>query len=131
MDMTNSIPVALRPLFDKPEPGRLVTYDADNALWKAIQEHHSYLPEVREYSARLDNFLRTGDDGGTDRPFGPTKLANAKTAMVTTIIAAYGAFAKDGKRWLRAELDKAHARIAELEASNRALGAALARKNGG
>lgn len=126
--MTNSIPVALRPLFDKSEPGTLITYTADNQLFKAIQEHHGRLPEVREYAAQLENFLRTGDDGGSDRPFGPTKLANAKTKMVTTIIEAYGSFAKGGKRWLRCELDKANARIAELEAANRALGAALARK---
>lgn len=127
--MTSKIPSALRPLFDTTDPGNLVTYDRTNDLYQSILALHPGLPEVKNYTALLEDFLGANESAGTpDRPLGPSKIANAKTAMVTTVIELYGQHARGGKRWLAAELAKAQARILELEASNRALGAALARK---
>lgn len=126
--MNKSIPADLRPLFDHPDPGSLITYDWNDPLFQAILKHHGDLPAVKAYAAQLKDFLGPCETATKpDRPLGPSKVANAKTAAVTTVVEAHGCHTKGGKRWLRAELDKANARIRELEDANRALGARLAR----
>lgn len=111
-----SAPEALHPLFTTPEPGDLVKYRWHNEMFQHIRAFHGSMPQVKRYEKLLRDLL--GDNAEAferEEAFGPAKVANAKTAMVTAVLDYYGCHVYLGARWLREELVKARTELKEWE----------------
>lgn len=109
-----SVPVALRPLFDKQFPGEQIAYDLSDPLYQAIRTYHPNLKSVGRYTKLLLAYDTETKDGS----FSPPAITQAKAQMVTEVLAFYNQTRKDSKEDLKA-------RVAELEEKNRRVGLAL------
>ncbi len=86
---------------------------------------HGDLPAVQRYTSELLAFETTGRLSSATEQTTST-LNHAKARMVRAVLAQYETVRVGSPSDLRARLEAAEARVAELESSNRALRAALA-----
>jgi hypothetical protein len=83
------------------------------------------IPEVREYTRELRAYVELGT-AERDHDLTTARVCQRKSEMVTAILALAKTVRKGSPADLRAQLETANARIADLESTNRALVARIA-----